>query len=253
MPVEVSASRSPSPAGSKPSYANAKPSTGTSSDRERTTSPTLTAVRDSVNQHQPGNQARRPSASSPSFPGTRTTHFVDDNVPHPKCRGGPSRLVPPGERPGSSSSASRRRASGPEATSLASSTSMSRACARNNVAGTGQARPSPRRPASPAAPQPMAAWPGLGLDQDARGDHVIPTQPSRGYSIASAVMVIAPALLASRPGGAVPCRRAAGRPQLRPPGAFRDRLANSKANAGTPRPWRGAASTTKRSRWRRAL
>ena len=39
LPVEVSASRSPSPAGSKPSYANAKPFTGTPSDRETTTQP----------------------------------------------------------------------------------------------------------------------------------------------------------------------------------------------------------------------
>jgi hypothetical protein len=62
--------------------------------------------------------------------------------------------------------------------------------------------------------------------------------------------VFAPAALAGRAGSSS-CR-AVSRQHGSAPRAFRDRLAKGRWRA-RPRPWRGAACTTRRSRWRRAL
>src|SRR5271165_3219475 len=63
--------------------------------------------------------------------------------------------------------------------------------------------------------------------------------------------VFAPAVLAGR-AGKVPAAGQLASHTVSVPRAFRDRLAKASGERGA-RPWRGAACTTKRSRWRRAL
>jgi cold shock protein len=80
----------------------------------------------------------------------------------------------------------------------------------------------------------MARLASLGLDQNARGDDVLPSQPSPGYSIASAVMGHRAGRSRFWPGVVPAAGQVAGR-TVYIPRTFRDRLAPKQGASAGPR------------------